>query len=658
MCCKEESRNKQSWQQEVQMTKSENLLDPALHAEFLKAASEALPKALQNLKNGKSSLDHFFGLLGGVMIGTSGHRPCVIMNLTTEEFLSAKEGKDGHAIFVKNHKTNNTFGHAILPITNGEYNCMAEFLKIRGSFEGSQSAHFFFNKKGGLYKGLLKAFMNVWEDMGLPKPAPTFMSLRTSMSTQVQKHLSLKEVQNATALMCHRPQTALKFYKAYCSVEEALELRKSMTKSIKCGEGLSRKQMVESGSSLKSNEGLVEECDERNVCPVETMETEVVKSVALQCTAKAVESNQGDQETETVIPQGRHPHQNEESVSVEAIEVFSSGADERTQEPTEETVFVSDNANTTVEATTTSSTAEQEELIKSPPANKICGSQRRAAQTSKNEMAKAPAVLSLIEEENLTEEVFDQPAVDTSPHLPVTEEHTETMVKSVRGNRNTKQSKMTVVVEVHAVADPAPSVAVVSSHARNAVTKAKSEVTENVASSEKPVKPVKHTRRTAKAPGSKKENTIAQADSELLAANENVKLLRRGKAVAPSACKTSTHLKRKSNVVIEVADESINKEPLPKRRGRVASSSEVVAEVSTKEKTSEAEPKKAEPTLKKTYNRVARGQKMTAQEPDPAPTKAQASVSGTTTRKGRSVKKVEKVDVPTEAAPVRCTRRK
>ncbi|XP_016351035.1 antigen KI-67-like isoform X1 [Sinocyclocheilus anshuiensis] len=425
----------------------------------------------------------------------------------------------------------------------------------------------------------------------------------------------------------------------------------------------------------------------------------------------------------------------------------------------------------------------------------------------------------------MAEEVVDQPAVDTSTHLPVTEEHTETVVKSVRGNRKTKQSKETVSVEAEenvvspveqaetpvvksgrkravnaketemvadvsvkrgrrAVADPAPPVAVVSSRARKAVVKVESEVTEDVASSEEPVKPVKHTRRTAKAPESKKqENTMIQAGSEFVAAEKtpgvalekvergsrgkklkdstknipnnpinesataeeaskikpsrtvnwnpdlvvckdieesetstdvkepqlkkskrlgklpaettstesnqstdlpprgrrgrgakkeeipveetqeeaqiNVKPLRRGKAVAPSApkskptdSKTSTPLKRKRNEVIEVTDESVNKQPLPKRRGRVV---EVAAEVSSKEKTPEAEPEKAEPTPKKTGNKATRGQKRTAQEPDPAPAK---SVSGTTTRKARSVKKVKEVDVPTEAAPVRRTRRK
>ncbi|XP_058649526.1 proliferation marker protein Ki-67 isoform X2 [Onychostoma macrolepis] len=861
----------------------------------------------------------------------------------------------------------------------------------------------------------------------------------------------------------------------------------SLTTESRVTEPTEIQEPVESGSAFMQVEGLDEECDKENVCPVETMETEIVKSVDPQCTAKAVESNQSDQEIETVIPQERHPDQNEESVSVEAIDVFSSGADEKTQEQSEETVCVSDDTNATVEATPTSSTAEQEELIKSPPTKKIQrGSRGRVAQKSTNEMAKAPAVLSLIEEEKISspipasptrgrrgkkllevpektaspvrksargrvpkhsfveeeaknteasqvlvesinteipdslpvvtktrkgrkakqddtdaavvptvdvntvdsqctdaneeqvqapvvkpgrrkkmdkiesqpseeleqktteivckenavapedvklqtslgtetvsatrarrgrpakkeclkteptpaleseitsthavvvaekpltpvaksgrgrkgknetvkdkpvdddvtvvskaeadvdheeepqtlvvksgrgrkakqqkpqiaKEVVDQPAVDTSTHLPVTEEHTETVVKSVRGSRKTKPLKVTVSVEAEEnvvslveqaetpvvksgrkrtviakepemVADisvkrgrRAAAVAVVSSRARKAVAKTESEVTEDVTSLEEPVKPVKHTRRTAKAPESKKEeNTMTQADfvaventtvvtlekvergsrgkkqkdstkdipknpiKESAAAEEtneikpsktvnwspdlvnckdietstdvkelhvkkskrlgklpaettstesnqsadlpprgrrgrgvkkeppiedsqeaaqvNVKPLRRGKAVAPSApkseptdSKTSTPLKRKRNELIEVTDESVNKEPLPKRRGRVANNAEVAAEVPSKEKTSEAEPEKAEPTPKKTGNRAARGQKRTAQEPDPAPAKAQESVLGTTTRKGRSVKKVEVVDVPTEAAPVRRTRRK
>uniref|UniRef100_A0A672PUF4 Marker of proliferation Ki-67 n=1 Tax=Sinocyclocheilus grahami TaxID=75366 RepID=A0A672PUF4_SINGR len=876
----------------------------------------------------------------------------------------------------------------------------------------------------------------------------------------------------------------------------------SLTTESSVNEPTEIQEPVESGSAFMPAEGELKlgldmECDKENVYQVETMETEVLKSVDFQCTAKAVESNQIHPEIETVIPQERHPDQiEEETVSVDATDVCSSGADKKTQEQSEETACVSGNTNATVEATTTSSTAEQEELIKSPPASKIQrGTRGRAAQKSKNgnnEMAKAPAVLALIEEENMSsplpatrgrrgkkllevpeitaspvrksargrvpkhsfveeeaknteasqvpvksrntempdclpfvtktrkgrktkqdgadaavasthdasavdpqcpdaneeqvqaplvkpgrrkkldkterqpseeleqktteivceenavaqedvklqtslgtetisatrarrgrpakkeylkteptpaleseiksthavvvaekpvipvaksvrgrkgkketvkdqplddddvmavsktvaeanvdhkeepetpvvksgrgrktkrqkpqmaEEVVNQPAVDTSTHLPVTEEHTETVVKSVRGNRKTKQSKETVSVEAEenvvspveqaetpvvksgrkravnaketeivadvsvkrgrrAVADPAPPVAVVSSRARKAVVKVESEVTEDVASSEEPVKPVKHTRRTAKAPESKKqENTMIQAGSEFVAAEKtpgvalekvergsrgkklkdstknipnnpinesataeeaskikpsrtvnwnpdlvvckdieesetstdvkepqlkkskrlgklpaemtstesnqstdlqsrgrrgrgakkeeipieetqeeaqiNVKPLRRGKAVAPSApkseptdSKTSTPLKRKRNEVIEVTDESVNNHPLPKRRGRVV---EVAAEVSSKEKTPEAEPEKAEPTPKKTGNKATRGQKRTAQEPDPAPAK---SVSGTTTRKARSVKKVEEVDVPTEAAPVRRTRRK
>lgn len=55
---------------------------------------------LEKLQHDERQLDLFFGLLGGVMIATSGHRPGVIMNLTMEEFQASKGGKDGHAIFV------------------------------------------------------------------------------------------------------------------------------------------------------------------------------------------------------------------------------------------------------------------------------------------------------------------------------------------------------------------------------------------------------------------------------------------------------------------------------------------------------------------------------------------------------------------------------
>lgn len=391
----------------------------------------------------------------------------------------------------------------------------------------------------------------------------------------------------------------------------------------------------------------------------------------------------------------------------------------------------------------------------------------------------------------IAEEVDHQPAVDASTHLPVIQECTETEMKSVRGSRKTKQSKVTLSLETEenivnlveqaetsvvksgrkraviaketevtaevsvkrgrrGVAQPAPLVAVVSSRGRKAVAKVETEVPEVVASSEEPAKPVKHTRRTAKVPESKKEeNSMTQAGFELVATENTaivalekvergsrgrktkvsnkavpnnpinevskaeeaseikpskvvywnpdlvvskdieefepsakveeqklkkskrlgktpaetsstsnqstnppprgrrgakkeeehpveevqikMKPLRRGKTVDstapksdPSDGKVSTPLKRKRND--EVTDKSSNKEPLPKRRGRVAISTEVVTEFSSKEKTPDAEPENAEAKPKKTGNRAVRGQKKTAQEPDPAP--AQESVLG------------------------------
>ncbi|XP_056627763.1 proliferation marker protein Ki-67 isoform X2 [Triplophysa dalaica] len=133
------------------------------------------------------------------------------------------------------------------------------------------------------------------------------------------------------------------------------------------------------------------------------------------------------------------------------------------------------------------------------------------------------------------------------------------------------------------------------------------------------------------------------------------KPVRRGKAAAsaapkaePKDIKASTPLKRKRNEPLEVTEDPRDKEPLPKRRGRVANSTEVV---SSKEKTLEPEP-----TPKKTSKRTTRGQNKKLQEPDPAPVPAQESVSGT--RKARGVKKAEAADISIEAAPLRRTRRK
>lgn len=754
-----------------------------------------------------------------------------------------------------------------------------------------------------------------------------------------------------------------------------------------------------------------EECDKENVCPVETMETEVDS----QCTTEVIDSIHSDAETDAVILQETHPDQIEESsVSVEAIDVCFSGTDEKNEEQSEEIVCTSENSSATVEATITSSTAEEVEgeiikmktgrrgkkqLLEVPevtaspvrksargriPKHHFVGEEEKNTEASQvlvdsiqterpdclhvvtkarrgrkakqddvaiepiddinagdpqcpdapanEELVQAPVVkpgrrkkiyktgshpsealeqktpeivcevnavapggvkllaspvtetvsatrtrrgrppkkehliteptptlenemtsthAAVVAEKPLTtvaksgrgrkakkeivkeqlldnddamvvsqtvaevnveqdkpeapvvksgrgrkanqqkpqmaEEVVDQPAVDASTLLHVTKENTGTVVKSVRGSRKTKQSKVTVPVETEesivslveqaeapvvksgrkraviaketeveaevsvkrgrrAVANPPKPVAVVSSRGRKAVGKAESEVTEDVASSEETAKPVKHTRRAAKVPESKREeysmtqagsaentaivalekvgrgsrgrkqkdstkdipnNQINEssnakeasemkpsktvnwkpdlvvskdieeiepsADAEQLKKSKRlgkipaetsstsnqstdvptrgrrgakkeehpveevqikIKPLRGVKAVGSAAPKSdlsdgkaSTPPKRKRNDLLEVTDESSNKEPLPKKRGRVATSAKVAAEVSSKERMPDSEPEKAEVNPKKPGNRAVRGQKKTAQEPDPAP--VQESVSGT-----------------------------
>ncbi|XP_051969079.1 proliferation marker protein Ki-67 isoform X2 [Xyrauchen texanus] len=423
------------------------------------------------------------------------------------------------------------------------------------------------------------------------------------------------------------------------------------------------------------------------------------------------------------------------------------------------------------------------------------------------------------------EDVVLQPAVDTSTHVAVIEEHPETVVKSVRGIRQTKQPKAKISVEPEenvasmvaqvdvsvvksvrkrgviakasemeevpvkrgrrAIVDPAPPVAVVSSHG----LKAEPEVTSDPASTEESVKPIKHSNRTAKLPKSKEENAKTELSSEHVIAEDTsavalkmkrgirgkkcstkdtsntpinesatadkfdimkptntvncnsdlvtskdtdefepsedvmepklkkskkfgklpaettstetnqstdqaskgrngkgtkkepfvedtqekaevkVKPLRSGKAATapksePNDGKALTPPKRKRNGVMEANDDSVKK-PLPKRRGRVANSSGVAGEVSISSKaikgkasktSSQDEAEKSEASHKKNGKGTS-GLRKTAKELDPAPAQTQESLSGTTTRKGRSLKKAE-ADISTKAAPIRCTRRK
>lgn len=137
------------------------------------------------------------------------------------------------------------------------------------------------------------------------------------------------------------------------------------------------------------------ECDKENVCPAQPMETELVKSVDLPCTAGAFDSQL---DTEALVPQTEHcDHTEEEPVSVQVTDgdVCSSEVDEKTKEQSEEPEFTSDNSSVTTDDSPPSGTPEQEEeeVMKSLPASKPQrGGRGRAALKSK-----VPAVLSIIE---------------------------------------------------------------------------------------------------------------------------------------------------------------------------------------------------------------------------------------------------------------------
>lgn len=85
---------------------------------------------------------------------------------------------------VKEHKTKETFGHALVPLTKDEYIWFHRFVYHRHRYLGGSSQLIFANTNGGPYSKMLTSFQDAWRKFGIPGK-PTFSMIRSSISTFV-----------------------------------------------------------------------------------------------------------------------------------------------------------------------------------------------------------------------------------------------------------------------------------------------------------------------------------------------------------------------------------------------------------------------------------------------------------------------------------------
>nr|XP_046233995.1 uncharacterized protein LOC124053075 [Scatophagus argus] len=221
----------QTHRQAVRLKKSSILVNPANITAFINKANKGIPLALSTLEREKSreALEHVYGLLSGFIACITGHRKGVITNLKVEEFAQAEEDELGRRIIrVKDHKTKESFGHALIPLMKIEYMWFYRLMYNRHKYPCGKSDLVFSNSNGGPFNDILTSFQDCWESFGLPGRS-TFSLIRSSISTCVGRSVEESKRGNIRRLMCHSTATAEKFYEADLGFSEAFQTHSQCT---------------------------------------------------------------------------------------------------------------------------------------------------------------------------------------------------------------------------------------------------------------------------------------------------------------------------------------------------------------------------------------------------------------------------------------------
>ncbi|XP_051237179.1 uncharacterized protein LOC127352652 [Dicentrarchus labrax] len=220
--------------QDVRIRKSKMLVNATHIAKFIKKASEEIPAALVTLERNPTvqNLEMFYGLLSGYIICTTGHRRGVVTNMTVREVLTAESASDGRRIIrVKEHKTKEVFGYALVPLNNHEYMWFYRFVYHRRKYPCGNTELVFANTNGGSFRDALVCFQKAWQKFDLPGK-PTFMLIRSSISTLIGSSLGTQEKTQVHRMMCHSDSTAEKFYEADLTLDQAFKCRSDTANAL------------------------------------------------------------------------------------------------------------------------------------------------------------------------------------------------------------------------------------------------------------------------------------------------------------------------------------------------------------------------------------------------------------------------------------------
>ncbi|CAB1438058.1 unnamed protein product [Pleuronectes platessa] len=131
-------------------------------------------------------------------------------------------------LLVDEHKTVKTFGQAL---NAKEFSWLRQLYDGNCCVKGKSSRNIFHTFLGSSITKPVNFLHLAWTDAGLRGPI-TFNMIRSSVSTQAERHLSETERRKVALSMCHDPSTAERFYVSLPTRDVAYENRKLRMKAL------------------------------------------------------------------------------------------------------------------------------------------------------------------------------------------------------------------------------------------------------------------------------------------------------------------------------------------------------------------------------------------------------------------------------------------
>ncbi|TKS65748.1 hypothetical protein D9C73_027872 [Collichthys lucidus] len=166
----------------------------------------------------------FYGYLAAYLTSIYGHRTGVLTRMRVKEVKEAiGDDERGYLINVMEHKTVRKFGTAQLYLNAEEHAWFRTWLRLR-SRAVPKNPYFFSSLGRGEAKDLVRYFRMAWAEMGL-KGAPSFMDIRTAVSTYNFESNDKEVRHNLSSFMCHSASTQERFYALHKNLKRAKQIR-------------------------------------------------------------------------------------------------------------------------------------------------------------------------------------------------------------------------------------------------------------------------------------------------------------------------------------------------------------------------------------------------------------------------------------------------